>query len=510
VNAVEGILFGLEVAVTPENLLAALLGALVGTILGLLPGLGPVAGAAVLLPLTFTMSPTAGLIMLAGIYYGVMYGGSTTSVLLNIPGEAPSVIAAIEGYEFTKQGRPGPALGIIAIASFVGGTGSVVLVTFFTPVLARAGLLFGPAEFFALTLGGLLVLSRVLGGSMAAGFFPMVLGLLLATVGADGLSGRYRFTYGHLELSRGFTIVALAVGLFGVSELIRIFAHKTGFPNVPRLSVRSLLPTKEEFTRSVAPWARGGLLGFAFGLMPGPSGTLATFGSYRLEKAVSKGRKEFGTGAVEGLAGPEAANNAAATSSIVPILALGIPFSATLSLMLAALQVHGITPGPLIVERHPEIFWGVIASMFVGNVMLLFLNIPLIGVWVSFLRIPTHYLFPSVVLIALAGAFAARQSIFDLWAMLLLGLIGYLFLRIRFQLAPVIVGFMLGPLIEKHFREGMVIARGDWTFFITQPLAATIWGLVLVGFALGVTRKLMRTGEMLTPTGERPTSTEGD
>lgn len=480
-GALEGIMFGLGVALTPENLLAALAGAIAGTLVGLLPGMGPIAGASILLPLTFTMSPTAGVIMLAGIYYGVMYGGSTTAVLLNIPGEAPSVIAAFDGYEMTKQGRAGPALGIIAFGSFIAGTIAVVGVTLFAPALSRVALQFGPAEYFALTAGGLLLLSRLLGGSMASGLIPMIIGVAVATVGEEAVTGTYRFTFGILDLARGINIVPVAIGLFGITELIIMSEEVGRRPTVKSLRFRELLPSKDDWKRSAAPYARGGLLGFGMGLLPGPSTTMATFLSYRLEKAVSKNRHEIGKGAVEGIAGPEAANNAAATSSMVPVLALGIPFSATLALILAALIAQGITPGPLIMTQHPEIFWGVIASMYIGNIILLFLNVPAIRLWVAMLKVPTHVLIPIVLFIAIFGAYSARGNLLDIYVALGFGALGYTFRKLDFQLAPLLVGLILGPLMEKHVREGLFLSNGEPAFFLNSGLAQSIWAIALFG-----------------------------
>lgn len=479
----EGIIFGLGVALTWENLLAALLGAIGGSIVGLLPGIGPIAGAAILLPLTFTMSPTAGVIMLAGIYYGVMYGGSTTAVLLNIPGEAPSIVASFDGYEMTKKGRAGPALGIIAIASFTAGTLATVGVTLFAPSLARVALNFGPAEYFALTAGGLLLLSRLLGGSLASGLVPMILGVAFATVGLEGVTGTYRFTFGYFPLAQGISIVPVAIGMFGITELIIMAEEMSRRPTVQNLRFKDLLPTRTDLRRAVPPLFRGGLLGFGMGLLPGPSTTMATFLSYRLEKSVSKYRHEIGTGAVEGLAGPEAGNNAAATSSMIPLLALGIPFSATLSLVLAALVAQGITPGPLIITQYPEIFWGVIASMYIGNVILLFLNLPAIRIWILLIRIPTHTMIPLVLFIALFGAYAARRSMLDVQIALGLGLFGYLLRKLDFQLAPLIVGIILGPLMEKHMREGLWLSNGDIGYLTANSLSRWIWLTVLVGTA---------------------------
>jgi putative tricarboxylic transport membrane protein len=492
VGPIEGALYGLSVAVTPEHLLAALIGALAGSIIGLLPGLGPVGGAAILLPLTFTMGPTAGVIMLAGIYYGVMYGGSTTAVLLNIPGEAPSVVATFDGYPMAQKGRAGPALGIIALSSFVAGTSAVALAVFFSPYLARTALAFGPAEFLALSLGGLLLLARVTGGSLGSGLVPMGLGLLFATVGRDEVTGTPRFTFGQLEMSLGIEIVAVAIGLFGLAELIQMVENPMRRPKIANLRWRNLIPTRTDLRRSAAPWARGGGIGFGLGLLPGPSAAMSTFLSYRVEKSVSKHPERFGTGEIEGIAGPEAANNAAATSSMIPILALGIPFSATLALVLAALMAHGVTPGPLIMIQRPDIFWGVLMSMFVGNVILLFLNVNMIRVWVSALRIPLHYLVPIVLVLATFAAYAARRSMLDIIFAGVLALVGYLFAKLDFHPAPLLVGLLLGPLIEKHISEGLTLSRGDVSYFIESGLAKGIWGVVAFGVLFGPTVKLVR------------------
>lgn len=485
-SAFEGLVYGLSIAIQPEFLLAALIGAVAGTVIGLLPGLGPTAGAAVLLPLTFSMSPTAGLIMIAGIYYGVMYGGSTSAVLLNIPGEAPSVVSAFEGYPMAKQGRAGPALFIITIGSFIAGTFSTVAVTFLTPQLSRVGLLFGPAEFFAITFAGLIVLARIQGGAWAVGLVPMAMGLILGTIGEESMTGRIRFSYGISGLTRGFDLVPIAIGLFGITELIALSKNKTKGAIIPKVRLKSLLPTRDDLRRSIGPWSRGTPLGFFFGLLPGPSATLATFASYRLEKSLTKRPEMFGKGAVEGLAGPESANNAAATSSIIPILALGIPFSATLALMLSALAVHGVTPGPLLIEQRPDIFWGVIGSLYVGNVILVLLNLPLVGVWVSFLRVPIHLLIPIVTVLALAGSYSVRRSYVDLMMILALGLLGYLFRKIGYQLAPLLVGFVLGGLIEQNLRGSLIISRGSISYLFTERVATGVWIVAIITVGLGV------------------------
>ncbi len=479
-DPISGLLHGLGVVFTFQNLLAALFGALAGTALGVLPGLGPVAGVAILLPITFTFPPTAGLIMMAGIYYGAQYGGSTTAILVNMPGESSSVVTCIDGYKLTQRGRAGGVLSIVAIGSFIGGTVSVIGVMLFSPALAQLGIMFGPAEFFALTAGGLLLLSRISGGSFAAGILPMGLGMVLSTIGEEAVTAMNRFTFGFNDLSQGVDLVPLVVGLYGITEIMFLVERIKSQPLPVAVRLRDMLPTREELRRSWAPFGRGTIVGFIFGLLPGPSATLSSFASYRLEKGVSKYRNEIGEGAIEGVAGPETANNAAATSSMVPLLSLGMPFGAITALMMAAMMVYGVQPGPLLMTDHPEIFWGVIASMLIGNVMLLALNIPMISVWVSLLRIPSHILLTMILLVAVIGSYSVRNSMLDVYVLLFIGLIGYVFRKLDFQLAPLVVGLVLGPLIEKHMREALFMSRGDLLVYISSPIAAVIWILVIL------------------------------
>ncbi len=479
-NPLEGLLYGLGVAFTPGNLLAALVGALAGTAIGVLPGLGPVAGAALILPLTFALDPVAGLIMIAGIYYGSMYGGSTTAVLMNMPGESASVVTAIDGYQLTRKGRAGAVLSIMAVGSFVAGTLGVLAIMFFSPLLADFGLRFGSAEFFALTAGGLLIFSRISGGSLASGLFPMAIGVLLGTIGLEAVTGEYRFTFGTVELAQGVSLVPVAVGLYGLAELMYLVEALHAQPGVLRVKFREMLPTRQEWRSSYAPWGRGTIVGFLFGLLPGPAATLSSFASYRLEKSVARGRAEIGRGAIEGVAGPEAANNAAATGALVPLLSLGIPFSPVLSLMIAAMVIQGIQPGPLLVDQHPEIFWGIVASMYIGNIMLLILNLPLVGVWVSLLRIPAYLLVPLILLFAVIGAYSVRSSMLDVYILVAVGLLGYALRKLDFQLAPLVIGLVLGPEIEKHFREGLFASQGDLSTFVTKPIALVFWIAVLL------------------------------
>jgi putative tricarboxylic transport membrane protein len=491
-DPISGLLHGLGVVFTLQNLLAAFFGALAGTALGVLPGLGPVAGVAILLPITFTFPPTAGLIMMAGIYYGAQYGGSTTAILVNMPGESSSVVTCIDGYKLTKRGRAGGVLSIVAIGSFIGGTVSVIGVMLFSPALAQLGILFGPAEFFALTAGGLLLLSRISGGSFAAGILPMALGMVLSTIGEEAVTAMNRFTFGFNDLSQGIDLVPLVVGLYGVTEIMFLVERIKSQPLPVPVRLRDMLPTREELRRSWAPFGRGTIVGFIFGLLPGPSATLSSFASYRLEKGVSKYRDEIGEGAIEGVAGPETANNAAATSSMVPLLSLGMPFGAITALMMAAMMVYGVQPGPLLMTDHPEIFWGVIASMLVGNVMLLALNIPMISVWVSLLRIPSHILLTMILLVAVIGAYSVRNSMLDVYVLLFIGVIGYVFRKLDFQLAPLVVGVVLGPLIEKHMREALFMSRGDLLVYISSPIAAVIWILVILVMVPQIKDSLLR------------------
>jgi putative tricarboxylic transport membrane protein len=491
-DPISGLLHGLGVVFTFQNLLAAFFGALAGTALGVLPGLGPVAGVAILLPITFTFPPTAGLIMMAGIYYGAQYGGSTTAILVNMPGESSSVVTCIDGYKLTKRGRAGGVLSIVAIGSFIGGTVSVIGVMLFSPALAQLGILFGPAEFFALTAGGLLLLARISGGSFAAGILPMALGMVLSTVGEEAVTAMNRFTFGFNDLSQGFDLVPLVVGLYGITEIMFLVERLKSQPLPIPVRLRDMLPTREEIRRSWAPYGRGTIVGFIFGLLPGPSATLSSFASYRLEKGVSKYRDEIGEGAIEGVAGPETANNAAATSSMVPLLSLGMPFGAITALMMAAMMVYGVQPGPLLMTDHPEIFWGVIASMLIGNVMLLALNIPMISVWVSLLRIPSHILLTMILLVAVIGSFSVRNSILDVYVLLFIGLIGYVFRKLDFQLAPLVVGVVLGPLIEKHMREALFMSRGDLLVYVSSPIAIGIWILVILVMVPQIKDSLLR------------------
>lgn len=489
---IDGLLYGLGVACTYQNLFAAFVGSLAGTALGVLPGIGPVAGIAMLLPISYSLNPTSGLIMMSAMIYGAMFGGSTTSILINMPGETASVITCIDGYKLTKKGRAGAVLTLVAVGSFIGGTISLVGLMLFAPILAQFSIMFGSAEFFALTAGGLMIFSRISGGTMAAGIFPMAIGLMLGTIGQEAVTAQNRFMFGFNDLSDGIELVALAVGLFGLAEIMFVVEKLQVQVKPLRVRLRNMLPTRTEWRRSWAPIGRGTVVGFGFGLIPGPSSTLSSFASYRLEKAVSKYRDEIGEGAVEGVLGPETANNAATSSVMVPLLALGIPFNAVTALLLSALMVHSVQPGPLLMTTHPELFWGVIASMYIGNVMLLILNVPLIGVWVSLLRIPNHIFLPLILMLTVVGSYSVRNSMLDVYVMLLIGILGYVLRKFDFELAPMIIGLVLGDLIEKHLREGLFVGRGDLSTFFSSTVAITIWILVLIVMTFGIQRMLLK------------------
>jgi putative tricarboxylic transport membrane protein len=493
-ETIEALLNGFSLALTPELLLAALVGAIAGTLVGVLPGIGPVAGAALILPLTFAYSPAVGLIMIAGIYLGGQYGGSTTSVLLNIPGEGSAVVATFDGYKMTQKGRGGAALTIMAVGSFLAGTIALFLIVGLAKPLAQFGLQFGPSEYFALTAGGLLALARISGGKLGDGLLPMIIGVALSTVGLEAATGFSRFTFGNLDLTLGFGLPAVAVGLFGLSEIMLMIEDKDGSRKPIKVRLRELLPTRTEWRRAVPSWIRGSFIGFIFGLLPVPSATLSTFSSYKVEQTVSKYRKEIGTGAVEGIAGPEAANNSAALGSLVPVLVLGLPFSATLALMLSAMVVQGVQPGPLMMTENPDLFWSIIAAMYVANLMLLVLNLPLVGVWIKVLQTPRYILIPVIIVIAVIGAFSINANMLDVAVVVIFGVVGYFLRKLNFSLASLLVGLVLGPLIEKYFRTGLFISGGDASYFFTRPISAVIWGIVLAVLIGGTVMRFVRRG----------------
>lgn len=482
---------GFSVALDPMNILYCFIGVLLGTLVGVLPGIGPTATIAMLLPITFSLSPAGALIMLAGIYYGAQYGGSTTAILINLPGESSSAVTAIDGYQMAKQGRAGPALATAALGSFFAGTVATLLLAFFAPPLARAALNFGAPEYFALIVLGLLVSIALAHGSILKALGMIVLGLLLGMVGQDIYTGQPRFTFGVRELYSGLNFVSVAVGVFGVAEILRNLENEKG-RDVMVKAVKNLWLTKDDFRRIVGPVLRGTALGSLLGILPGGGHILSSFASYSAEKRLSKTPQEFGHGAIEGVAGPESANNAAAQTSFIPLLTLGIPAHPVMALMVGAFILQGITPGPNVINDQPALFWGIIASMWIGNILLVLLNLPLIGLWVKMLSIPYRALFPAIVLFACIGCFSINQNIYDVYAIAFFGVLGYVLIRFGCEPAPLLLGFVLGPLLEEHLRRAMIISRGDPTIFVTRPISATLLGLAVLAVVIAVLPSIRR------------------
>jgi len=478
----------LFVALTPANLLACFAGVVLGTIVGVLPGLGPAGAMALVLPLTIKLGPTAGLIMLAGIYYGSMYGGSTTSILVNVPGEAASVVTTIDGYRLARKGRAGAALAIAAIASFVAGTFSVVALQVAAPLVARAALAFGPAEYFAFALLGVVLLANLTGGSRVKSLAMVVTGLMLSTVGMDPLGGTVRFTFDVAGAQAGLSFIAVTAGLFGVAEVLATLGAPPSAGPVARVRFRELYPSREELRRSVPPMLRGTVLGFLIGLIPGPAATIASFVSYGVEKRVSRYRREIGTGAIEGVAGPEAANNAAAGGGMVPLLSLGLPFTPSTAVLLSGMLLMSVTPGPFLLRDHPHVFWGIIGSFYLGNVMLLRLNLPLVGIFARVAIIPLRYLMPGVLVLCAVAAYSDNNNAFDVWVMVGAGVMGYAMRGLGYDPAPLVLGLVLGPLLERSLLQALTIGRGDvrelWSSLpATVMLAAALLAFVAPGIA---------------------------
>lgn len=493
----EGFLHGLDLALSPELLLTALVAAFAGTLIGVLPGLGSVAGAAIALPLTFMFDPVVGLVLIAGIYVGAQYGGSTASILLNIPGDASAVVATFDGYPMAQKGRAGQALALTAIGAFIASTLGLVVVIYTSGFVSGFATSFTAADYFALTAGGLIALARISGGSLAQGLLPMILGVAIATVGMESSSSYYRYTFGNIDLSLGVHIAVLAVGIYGISEILYLIEDRRKHASYKKIRIRDLIPSRTEFRQSVSPWGRGTVIGFLLGVLPLPSATISTFVSYRVEKSVAKDKSMFGKGAVQGLTGPEAANNSAAIGSIVPVLVLGLPFSATLALMISAMIVHGIQPGPMVIEQQPDLFWSVLAALAIANVMLLILNVPMIGIWVRILQVPRYILVPMIVLIASMGVFSVSNNMINMYMMLALGAIGYFLRKYNYSLASMLVGFVLGPLIEDYFLRGIRVSRGDMSFFVSTNFSVTVWSIVgLVVIAVAVRSMLSRKGRL--------------
>jgi len=470
-----GALFhGFSIAFTPGNLLAVFLGSFIGTVIGVLPGLGPTATLALLLPITIGMDMVTALIMMAGIYYGAMYGGSTTSILVNIPGEAASVVTCIDGYQMARQGRAGPALGMSAFGSFIGGTVSVVAVMLISPFLAETALKFGAPEMFALLFFAFICIGGLTGRSRAQGLLMATIGLLLGAIGTDEIQGVDRFTFGRLYLQDGIGLVPLAMGIFGLGEILYNIEKREAQGAILE-TPKSLMPTAEDWKRSALPITRGSLLGFLIGIIPGGMPAIASLMSYAVEKRVSRHPEEFGHGAIEGVAGPETANNAATAGGFVPLLTLGIPTNSVLALMLAAMMLHGVTPGPLLLIKWPDVFWGVIASMYIGNIMLLVLNLPMIGLFVQILKVPYGILSPLIIMFIMLGAYALNNSVSDVLATIAFGLVGYLMKRFSVESAPLILAFVLGPMLENNLSKSLIMSHtGNPLFFFARPIAGVL------------------------------------
>ena len=479
-DALSGLAMGFSVMLTPANLYYCFLGSLIGTMVGVLPGLGPLAALALLLPVTFTLSPIAGLAMLAAIFYGAMYGGSTTSILVNIPGEAASVITCLDGHQMALQGRAGAALGMAALGSFIAGTLSLVVLTFFAPALAAVAIRFGPPENFGLMALGLVCTLFMITGSKLKGLLMIALGFLLSSVGMDMVNGNERFTLGITNLTAGVELLAVVIGLFGISEIL-LNVERIVQNTLVAERIKKLLPTWSDWKASFAPILRGSGLGFILGIVPGGGPITASFMSYAMERRLAREPERFGKGAIEGVAGPESANNAAVAGSMIPLLSLGIPSNPITALLLGALIIQGIQPGPLFITQRPDLFWGVVAAMYIGNVMLLVLNLPLIGLWVQLLRIPYRFLFPIIVLLAMVGTYSANKNVFDIWVMLGFGVLGWLLRKLEYDIAPFVLAFVLAPLLEQSLRQSMTMSVDGAMILFQRPVSA---GLVAASILL--------------------------
>ena len=479
----DNILLGLSTALSLNNLMFAFLGVFIGNLIGVIPGVGAMAAVAMLLPITYGIEPAAALMMLAGLYYGTSYGGAITTILLNLPGTASHAVVCIDGHPLAKSGRAGPALLMAMLASFIGSTVGIILMAGFGPALVNVAFKFGPSEYFSLMLLGLLAASTLSTGSALKAISMVVIGVIAGVVGTDINSGVARFTFGVPELQDGLVMVAVAMGLFGVADVLRTAAapSSASMTSNSKIGFRSLKFKPKEFKNSTTSILRGSSVGSFFGFLPGTGGALASFISYAVEKKVNKNRGNFGKGAMEGVAAPEAANSAAAQTSFIPTLSLGIPGDAVMALILGAMMIHNIQPGPQLMVNHPDIFWGLIASFWIGNLILLLLNVPLISIWVKLLTVPYKFVFPSVLLFICIGAFSANNNIYDVFVVLAVGMFGYLAIKLGFELTPMLLGLVLGPMLEENFRRAMLLAQGDITVFVTRPISAICIG---IAFAL--------------------------
>ncbi len=474
------IYIGFQTAIQPINLLFCFLGIVLGQIVGILPGLGPAGAIALLLPASFTLSPATAIIMLAGVYYGSMYGGTITSILLNVPGESASVVTCLDGYQMARQGRAGPALGIAAFGSFIAGSLGTIALSFLAPPLAEIALKFGPPEYFSLMVLGMMTLVVFVSGSILKGLAMAVTGVIIGSIGMDIISGRARFTFGIHELMDGIGLVPVIMGLFGIAEVL-LSVEDMGEKKIFETTIKDLFPTRKDWSLSIGAILRGTVVGFFLGILPGAGAVIASFASYATEKKFSKYPEKFGTGMIEGVAGPESANNAAAAAGFVPLLALGIPPTVVMALLLGALLIHGVQPGPMLFQAHPQIAWGIIISMYIGNAMLLLLNVPAIPLWVRCLKIPYQILFPLILLFCLIGAYSLNYSNAEVGFMIFFGLVGYLMKKFQYEPAPLILALVLTPMLENALRQSLILSRGNPIIFVSRPISLTF---LVVAFCL--------------------------
>ncbi len=493
-DILNSLLLGFSVSLQPQNLLYCFVGVLLGTLVGVLPGLGSAATIALLLPITHGISPTGAVIMLAGIWYGSMYGGSTTSILLRVPGEAASVMTCIDGFEMAKQGRAGAALGIAAFGSFIAGMLGLVGLAFLAPPLAEFALSFGPPEYFALAVMGLSLVSFLGGQSVPKSLCMGAIGLLLGTVGLDPVRSAERFTFGSLSLQGGIELVPMVMGLFGLSQVLILIEEERKIEEIAKApkGIRSLLPSADEWRRSTGAAMRGSLIGFLVGILPGAGATISSYVAYAVEKRLSKHPERFGKGAIEGVAAPESANNAATSSGFIPLLTLGLPANVVMALMLGAFMMHGITPGPTLLLQKPDMFWGIVTSMVVGNIMLLVLNLPLIGLFTRITRLPASVMAPVIVVACLIGAYGVNNNPYDIVTMVVFGIVGYFAQRYGFSCAPLVLAFVIGPLMETSLRQSLIISHGSFWIFVTRPIAVCLLAIVVATFATYIVRQVFR------------------
>jgi putative tricarboxylic transport membrane protein len=478
---IDEIIHGFTISLTWANVFYCFVGCLVGTLVGILPGLGPSATISLLLPTTFYLGPTPAIIVLAGVYYGAMYGGSTTSILVNIPGEAASVVTCLDGYQMARNGKAGPALGISAFGSFIAGTVSVVGLMIFAPPLAKFALRFGPPEYFALIFMAFSLVTYLAAGDLTKAIITIALGVFIGTIGMDFVTGEERFSYGSLTLSDGLGLVPVVMGLFGIAEVLENLEKEAERVSIVQTEIKNLLPNLAEWKASLGPILRGTVVGFVLGILPGGGSIMGSFASYIVEKKISKHPEKFGTGVIEGVAGPESANNSGSTSNFIPLLTLGMPANAVMALLLGALMIHGVRPGPMLIQENPDIFWGVVTSMYLGNVMLLVLNLPLIGLWVRVLFVPYSILFPLILFFCFVGAYGLNNNMWEIVIMIVFGILGYVMRKFKYEAAPFVFAFVLGSFLETALRQSLLMSEGSFGIFFTRPIAAV---LMIIGIAL--------------------------